>query len=195
MQEERSEAKSKAEQLEQRAQEAEDKLKAAEAKLQQMVSTGETPGGNSELLQKILASSPAAVAAEFVREVCARVWRQACAHACVSAGMHACMHEAHASIKSRALEHMRSRTHPQERTAEVYRVLEDTRELLHKERHERVRAEECLADVVKELQDKGPAILRQRQEWESAIHANQATNSKLEAALAEMQTLRGQVCI
>ena len=63
MQEERSEAKSKAEQLEQRAQDAEDKLKAAEAKLQQMVSIGETPGGNSELLQKILASSPAAVAA------------------------------------------------------------------------------------------------------------------------------------
>lgn len=111
-----------------------------------MVSVGQTPGGNSELLQKILASSPAAVAAEFVRE---------------------------------------------ERTAEVYRVLEDTCELLHKERHERVRAEECLADVVKELQDKDPAILRQ--EWESAIHANQATNSKLEAALAEMQTLRGQV--
>ena len=111
MQEERSEAKSKAEQLEQRAQEAEDKLKAAEAKLQQMVSIGETPGGNSELLQKILASSPAAVAAEFVREVCARVLRQACAHACVSAGMHACMHEAHASIKSRANELMRVHAH------------------------------------------------------------------------------------
>ena len=95
MQEERSEAKSKAEQLEQRAQEAEDKLKAAEAKLQQMVSIGETPGGNSELLQTILvhlASSPAAVAAGFVREVCARVWRQACAHARVYAGMHAHTH-------------------------------------------------------------------------------------------------------
>jgi len=69
-------------------------------------------------LNKILASSPAAVAAEFVREG---------------------------------------------RMTDVYKVLEDTCELLHKERHERLRAEQCLSEVVKELQDKGPAILRQRQ--------------------------------
>jgi hypothetical protein len=36
--------------------------------VKQLVSVGESPGGNGELLQKILETSPAAVAAEFVRD-------------------------------------------------------------------------------------------------------------------------------
>ena len=148
LKEERSEAKTKTQELQDRLMEAEKKLNEAQEKVKQMVAIGSEPGGNGELLKKILASSPAAVAAEYVREG---------------------------------------------RMADVYKVLEDTCELLHKERHERLRAEQCLSEVVKELQDKGPAILRQRQEWESAIHANQATSSKLEAALSEMQILRAKM--
>ena len=145
LQEERADAKSKIRTLEERVADAESKAKTADDKVKQMVSIGSEPGGNSELLSKILASSPAAVAAEYVREG---------------------------------------------RMADVYKVLEDTCELLHKERHERLRAEQCLSEVVKELQDKGPAILRLRQEWERDMNANRATNSKLEAALAQIQMLR-----
>jgi len=148
LKEERSDAKHKMQELEERLVETERKLTEAQEKVKQMVAIGSESSGNGELLKKILASSPAAVAAEYVREG---------------------------------------------RMADVYKVLEDTCELLHKERHERLRAEQCLSEVVKELQDKGPAILRQRQEWESAILANQATNSKLEAALSEMQVLRAKM--
>ena len=118
LQEERDEIARKTKALEARLLEAENKAKEAEDRVKHMVALGSGEGGNGELLNKILASSPAAVAAEFVREG---------------------------------------------RMTDVYKVLEDTCELLHKERHERLRAEQCLSEVVKELQDKGPAILRQRQ--------------------------------
>jgi len=148
LQEERAEAKTKLQALEHDLMEAKTKAKQSEDKLNKMVEVGSESTGNGELLKKILASSPAAVAAEYVREG---------------------------------------------RMADVYKVLEDTCQLLHKERHDKNRAERCLADIVKDLSDKGPAILRQRQEWESAIHANHATSSKLEAALAEMQVVRGKM--
>ena len=148
LQEERADAKTKIQALEERVAEAENKAKKADDKVKQMTSIGSEPGGNSQLLGKILASSPAEVAAEYVREG---------------------------------------------RMADVYKVFEDTCELLHKERHERMRAEQCLSEVVRELQDKGPAILRQRQEWERDMNANKATKSKLEAALSQIQMLREKI--
>eukprot|EP00960_Hanusia_phi_P044281 756553-Hanusia_phi.AAC.2 len=143
---EKSEAASKIEELENRLKEAEKTRTEYQAKVNELRSVGQSVinrgEGNCELLEKILTSSPAAVASEFVREG---------------------------------------------RVAEIYKVLEDTCELLHRERHERVQAEACLSEVVKELQDKGPAILRQRQEWESAV---QVTNHKLEVALGELQEMK-----
>ena len=46
------------------------------------------------------------------------------------------------------------------------------------------------AQVVADLEEKGPQILRQREEWQAAAAAHAQAESRLEAALTEAEQLR-----
>lgn len=76
--------------------------------------------------------------------------------------------------------------------SEVYTVLEHTCALLHEERASRERAEACLEAVVEELEAKGPMILQQRQESETAKMSSQQASARLQGALAEVAALGQQ---